>query len=198
MPSISVYEILKVVRFGIFGCLGAQKAGAQKKMWDVISWLAIIATVLGLSAGAVMYARSAFSGTTNGRFFRARAEPRIEVIEYANMDGRRKLALIRRDDVEHLIMIGGPVDVVIETGIAALPAASPAQTTHAMPADNGTVFSRAARSFGQMGNKVGTAATEEDRFARTPPPFSGRQPTITGESIPENLETAGELRAERT
>ena len=33
------------------------------------------------------------------------------------MDGRRKLVLVRRDDVEHLIMTGGPVDVLIETGI---------------------------------------------------------------------------------
>jgi formyltetrahydrofolate deformylase len=29
------------------------------------------------------------------------------------VDGRRRLVLIRRDDVEHLIMTGGPVDVVI-------------------------------------------------------------------------------------
>jgi flagellar protein FliO/FliZ len=26
--------------------------------------------------------------------------------------------LIRRDDVEHLLMTGGPVDVVVETGIS--------------------------------------------------------------------------------
>jgi hypothetical protein len=42
----------------------------------------------------------------------------LDVVEHANVDGRRKLLLIRRDDVEHLIMTGGPVDVVIETGIA--------------------------------------------------------------------------------
>ena len=39
-------------------------------------------------------------------------------MEQASVDSRRKLVLIRRDDVEHLIMTGGPVDVVIETGIA--------------------------------------------------------------------------------
>ena len=33
------------------------------------------------------------------------------------MEGGRKLLLVRRDDVEHLILVGGPVDVVIETGI---------------------------------------------------------------------------------
>ena len=39
------------------------------------------------------------------------------MIEQASVDARRRLVLIRRDGVEHLIMTGGPVDVVIETGI---------------------------------------------------------------------------------
>jgi flagellar protein FliO/FliZ len=172
--------------------------GPKRAMWDIISWLAIVATVIGLGAVAIMFARGAFSGPSQGGFFRARAEPRIEVIEYANLEGRRKLALIRRDDVEHLIMIGGPVDVVIETGITAPAIATSAQTEPTIPADTGTVFSRAARSFGQFGHKVGAgAATQDDPFARTPPPLSARQPTITGESTAENLEGPGELRAER-
>ena len=33
--------------------------------------------------------------------------------------------LIRRDDVEHLIMIGGPVDMLIETGIKGRPHLEP-------------------------------------------------------------------------
>ena len=39
------------------------------------------------------------------------------MVETASVDARRKLILIRRDNVEHLIMTGGPVDVLIETGI---------------------------------------------------------------------------------
>ena len=31
----------------------------------------------------------------------------------------RRLLLVRRDDVEHLILIGGPVDVMVEVGIPA-------------------------------------------------------------------------------
>ena len=50
--------------------------------------------------------------------FPPRPEPRLAVMEQASVDSKRKLVLIRRDDVEHLIMTGGPVDVVIETGIA--------------------------------------------------------------------------------
>ena len=51
--------------------------------------------------------------------FKPAKDKRIGAIETASIDGRRKLVLIRRDGVEHLIMTGGPVDVVIETGIEA-------------------------------------------------------------------------------
>jgi hypothetical protein len=39
------------------------------------------------------------------------------VIDAATVDGRRRLVLIRRDNVEHLLMIGGPTDVVVEPNI---------------------------------------------------------------------------------
>lgn len=55
-------------------------------------------------------------GRGSAGFLKAR-EKRLGVVEVASVDGRRKLLLIRRDDVEHLIMVGGPVDMVIETGI---------------------------------------------------------------------------------
>lgn len=42
---------------------------------------------------------------------------RTGLVEATMLDGRRRLLLVRRDNVEHLILIGGPVDVVIETGI---------------------------------------------------------------------------------
>ncbi len=44
-------------------------------------------------------------------------QPRLAVIDTAAVDGRRKLVIIRRDNVEHLLMVGGPTDVVVETNI---------------------------------------------------------------------------------
>ncbi len=44
--------------------------------------------------------------------------PRLAVLDAAAIDTRRRLVLVRRDEVEHLIMIGGPTDIVIETRIA--------------------------------------------------------------------------------
>lgn len=46
---------------------------------------------------------------------------RLGVVESTAIDGRRRLLLVRRDNVEHLIMTGGPVDMLVETGIAAAP-----------------------------------------------------------------------------
>jgi hypothetical protein len=44
-------------------------------------------------------------------------QPRLAVVDFAQVDSRRKLVIIRRDNVEHLLMIGGPSDVVVETNI---------------------------------------------------------------------------------
>ena len=51
------------------------------------------------------------TGALGAQGSRGRA-PRLAVIEAGAVDGRRKLVLIRRDNVEHLIMIGGPTDIV--------------------------------------------------------------------------------------
>ncbi len=78
-------------------------------------------------------------------------QPRLAVIDAATVDGRRRLILIRRDNVEHLLMIGGPTDVVIEPNIvraaaareAAPPARAPAATDtlpRAVPLGDGGVW----------------------------------------------------------
>jgi flagellar protein FliO/FliZ len=46
------------------------------------------------------------------------SEKRLVVVDSATVDGKRKVMIIRRDNVEHVIMTGGPQDLVIETGIA--------------------------------------------------------------------------------
>ena len=44
-------------------------------------------------------------------------QPRLAVIDAAPVDGRRRLVLVRRDNVEHLLLIGGPSDFVVEQNI---------------------------------------------------------------------------------
>src|SRR5579883_2613434 len=73
----------------------------------------IVLALIGVTAWAV---RRFGSGRLGGVGLRGR-QPRLAVIDYASVDGRRRLILIRRDNVEHLLMIGGPTDVVVEPNI---------------------------------------------------------------------------------
>jgi hypothetical protein len=54
--------------------------------------------------------------TVGGRI-RGREGARLGITEYHEIDKDRRLVLIRRDDVEHLLLIGGAKDLVIESGI---------------------------------------------------------------------------------
>ena len=66
---------------------------------------------------------------------RLAAANRLAVVDAAAVDGRRRLVLIRRDNVEHLLMIGGPTDIVVEPNIVRAaahepPLARPPATEH--------------------------------------------------------------------
>ena len=63
-------------------------------------------------------------------------QPRLAVINAASVDGRR-LVLVRRDDVEHLLLIGGPTDVVIESNIDRIGAVAPAPVPAPLPSLEG-------------------------------------------------------------
>jgi flagellar protein FliO/FliZ len=79
----------------------------------------IVLGLIGVTAWAV---RRFGTGRLGGVGMRGR-QPRLAVIDYASVDGRRRLILVRRDNVEHLVMIGGPTDVVVETNIVRATAA---------------------------------------------------------------------------
>lgn len=82
---------------------------------------------------------------------------RVQVVEQLQVDAKRQLLVIRRDNVEHLVMTGGPQDLVIESGI-------PVADRPAMPA-----------------RRVPTPAAADDA-ARPPAPDT--QPTATAMAEP--------------
>jgi flagellar protein FliO/FliZ len=87
-------------------------------MVDLLLYLLLFALlVLAVLAGVWVMRNSAGGQSPMSGFFGARPDKRLAVVEHASVDGRRRLVLVRRDNVEHLIMTGGPVDVLIETGI---------------------------------------------------------------------------------
>src|ERR1039457_1975622 len=79
---------------------------------------AVVLALIALTAWLVRrFGTNRLSGGTRGR------QPRLAVIDAATVDGRRRLVLIRRDNVEHLLMIGGPTDVGGEPNIVRAAAA---------------------------------------------------------------------------
>jgi flagellar protein FliO/FliZ len=44
-------------------------------------------------------------------------QPRLGLVDAFSLDGQRQLVLVRRDNIEHLVMIGGPNDVLLESQI---------------------------------------------------------------------------------
>jgi len=53
---------------------------------------------------------------------------RLAVMDATAVDSHRRLVLVRRDDIEHLILIGGPTDVVVERDIRLATPRRPALT----------------------------------------------------------------------
>lgn len=95
-------------------------------MWDMLYYLAIVLALAVAMIGGAYAARTYLGGTPSFQavstlFGGPKPLRRLSVVEQFNLDQRRRLILIRRDNVEHLIMTGGPVDVVIETGIGPPP-----------------------------------------------------------------------------
>ena len=78
----------------------------------IFAFVAVLA-LIGVAAWLVRrFAGNRLGANTNrGRM------PRLAVIDAAAVDGRRRLVLVRRDNIEHLLMIGGPTDIVVEPNI---------------------------------------------------------------------------------
>lgn len=90
--------------------LGANAVSAI--VWIVLALLALVALLVVLR-----FVRSIRSGLpVSGGRHRA---PRLAVVDAVAVDAHRRLVLVRRDNVEHLVLIGGPSDVVVEQNIVA-------------------------------------------------------------------------------
>jgi hypothetical protein len=78
-----------------------------------------IAAVVVLGVAALVL-RVAVFGRRKGRKHERiehHGDGRIAVLETTDIDERRKLVLVRCDDVEHLIVVGGPADLLVESDV---------------------------------------------------------------------------------
>lgn len=75
-------------------------------------------------------------------------QPRLQVLDAAAVDTRRRIVLIRRDNVEHLVMIGGPTDIVIESGIGDERAYLSARAVNPLPLEEQSELPKPAEAPG--------------------------------------------------
>ncbi|MFD0917537.1 hypothetical protein ACFQ14_14090 [Pseudahrensia aquimaris] len=96
------------------GLFGPEMAGTAMIIASLVALLLVL-FLIWLVVRAIRRPRAAGG--------RRSKQARLAVTDAAAIDPRRRLVLVRRDDVEHLIMIGGPTDVVIEQDIRRLSSA---------------------------------------------------------------------------
>ncbi|KQU26341.1 hypothetical protein ASG63_19710 [Methylobacterium sp. Leaf94] len=71
-----------------------------------------------LAAGVFLIRRLGGKGSPlSGKNSPRGRQPRLGIVDIYELDRQRQLILLRRDNVEHLLLVGGPNDVVIERNI---------------------------------------------------------------------------------
>src|SRR5262245_25941928 len=177
--------------------------------------LVIVIGLIGAAAWMVRRfgARRLAATSARGR------QSHLDVIETANVDGRRRLVLIRGNGTEHLMMIGGPTDVVIETNI--MREATPREAAPRPPAP-GEVLARSLslatdppgrpRLHGPIPARPEPAPRPSEQVMRRPQPGPVPSPPAQGEppgdeplsrlaellgQAPQRVTPASELRAPR-
>jgi hypothetical protein len=128
----------------------------------------VVLALIGLTAWLVRR----FGGNRLGANANRGRMPRLAVIDAAAVDGRRRLVLVRRDNIEHLLMIGGPTDIVVEQNIVrAMPARDSAP---ARPGVGGTELPPRA-PLPDLGSwSDGEAADQPEPAMPEPPPRPAR------------------------
>lgn len=124
---------------------------------------------------------------TSGNIGRGRNR-RLTLVDAMPIDQKRQLLIIRRDNVEHLIMTGGPQDLVVESGI-------PVEQQPVRP-----VVRRPVSAAPQQPNAAGRTRESRSAAARTEPvvPPIERNRDMPGqftERRPASLRHTGLMRA---
>lgn len=101
------WPVLEVDLSFITGLFG----GTEGAMWSAALALGVVLVLIVFGVWALKMLFAATSSVARGR------NKRLAVVDQLPVDQRRQLLLVRRDNVEHLIMIGGGHDFVVETGI---------------------------------------------------------------------------------
>lgn len=131
-----------------------------------VTWIIAVLVVVLLLLLVLRMLRSLLPGT----YVRGgKSRHRLAVVDAAPVDARRRLILVRRDGVEHLLLIGGAGDVVVEAGIGAPAAAVAPDRPVARPRAAGPEPVDAGPG-GTAGEQVARRAMAAVAAATVPPP----------------------------
>ena len=81
---------------------------------EYLRFFAALIFVLAL-IGAAAFALRAFGFMTPGN--RNRAERRMSIVETLMLDPRRRLLIVRRDNVEHVLLLGMSGETIVERAV---------------------------------------------------------------------------------
>lgn len=80
----------------------------------LLKMIAALILVLGLMGGLALVMKKL---GLSGRITAPGSKSRLKVVESIPLDNRRRLALLQRDDVQHLVILGPNGETVIETNV---------------------------------------------------------------------------------
>ncbi|MBN9249138.1 MAG: hypothetical protein BGO03_10095 [Mesorhizobium sp. 61-13] len=133
---------------------------------------------------------------------------RLAVMDATAVDSHRRLVLVRRDDIEHLLLIGGPTDVVVERDIRLAasrranltPEAGAAHATAAASSSAGSAATphpaapqpaRQGAANAQPATRTPAPATAAVRPAAPASPAPAPRPATPRQEEPHRLPAAG-------
>ncbi len=83
---------------------------------DYLRFVLALVFVLGLIGGIALLGKRLGFGN-QGPSIRRTGARRLAIVESMALDAKRRVVLVRRDDSEHLLLLGTGTDLVIETRI---------------------------------------------------------------------------------
>ncbi|CDO58502.1 hypothetical protein BN1012_Phect288 [Candidatus Phaeomarinobacter ectocarpi] len=147
---------------------------------DYMRFFFALMFVVGLIGGVALLAKRfglAPGTATGGRA----SKKRLEIVESLNLDTKRRMVIIRRDDREHLVLLGVDSETLVETSFDR-PAQLPVEVAHAetlptqttpttssKPSEDDDIFAR-LRKVAELMNEKRALALRTGRASSTAEP----------------------------
>jgi flagellar biogenesis protein FliO len=162
-----------------------QNAMGPNPVWTLL----LIFVVLTIAVVLLTWLFRKIAGGNSIKTNRSR-QPRLSVTDAAIVDDKRRLVLVRRDNVEHLVMIGGPSDIVIEQNISRLPAPAQQQNREPTPMREQPIVVREPAAAPSESSPSSASALQRIRQATSRPKREA--------AMPENTRPNGQLTKGRS